>query len=139
MKIFAAILLIFSALILNVGANPAKQTNFDVFWKKFKSAVAKSDKTAVAAMVKFPVSMSYGVASIKSKAAFIKRYDEIFNDEVDVERCFAKNAPQKSDAKNYVVSCSFKGEPEDENAPFAFRFELTKSGWKFVSFDNINE
>lgn len=127
----------FLCATLNVSA----QTDINVFWGKFKTAVVKGDKLAVAGMTKFPLSMPYGVKSVKTKADFIKRYDKIINMEANAKRCFQAQKPQKDDnSKDYFVACTFKGEPESsDNRPIVYYFTKTKTGWKFSSLDNINE
>jgi hypothetical protein len=136
-------LTIFLSLILlatSFNQAVAAQTSFDDFWKNFKASVVKGDKTAVAALAKFPTEMPYGIKSVKTKADFLKRYKEIFNGEADAAKCFAKAKPEKEDAKHYAVYCGFKQTPNDtENTPIKYAFELTKTGWKFVGLDNINE
>jgi hypothetical protein len=64
-------------LILLLLPSVFAQTDFLVFWKKFKSAVIAGDKAMVVDMTKFPLSMSYGVKVVKSKEDFSRRYDEI--------------------------------------------------------------
>ena len=116
------------------------QTDFFAFWNKFRSAVASPDKTTMADMTKFPLSMPYGVKTIKNKENFLRRYDEIFKGEANAAQCFARAKPQKESARRYEVYCPFKDTPNDwENAPIRFIFELTKGGWKFTGLDNINE
>lgn len=116
------------------------QTKIDVFWKKFKAAVTKKDKSAVAAMSKLPVSMPYGVRSVKTKAEFLRRYNEIFYGEADAAKCFKTSPLNKVSATRYEVSCGFRKDTiGDGGEPLVYTFELTKSGWKFTSFDNINE
>ncbi len=123
-----------------IGAANSAQTDVQAFWKNFKSAIAKNDKTAVSEMTKFPLSMPYGVKSVKTKTDFLKRYAEIFKGEADAVKCFPKAKPEKENAKRYVVYCGFKATPNDEeNKPIAYHFELTKTGWKFAGLDNINE
>lgn len=91
-------------------------------------------------MTKFPLSMPYGVKSVKTKADFLKRYTEIFKGEADAAKCFPKAKLEKETATRYVVYCGFKAAPNDEeNKPIAYHFELTKTGWKFAGLDNINE
>ena len=116
------------------------ESDFSEFWKKFKSAVIAGDKAAVAEMTKFPLSMSYGIKAVKNKEGFLRRYDEIFKGEANAAQCFAKAKPQKESAQRYEVYCPFKDTPNDwENAPIRFLFESTKTGWRFVGLDNINE
>ncbi len=129
-----------SLILLAASVNAAAQTDFAAFWKSFKASVVKGDKTAVAGFTKFPLSMPYGMKTVKTKADFIKRYKEIFNGEADAVKCFPKAELIKDGAKTYSVYCSFKQTPNDkENAPIKYSFQLTKTGWKLASFDNINE
>lgn len=138
MKFRLTILLIL--ILLSASLNTAAQTDFATFWKNFKAAVVKADKNAVAALTRFPLSMPYGVKSVKAKTDFIKRYAEIFNGEADAAKCFPKAKAEKDDAKNYSVYCGFKETPNDtENTPIKYWFVLTKAGWKFAGLDNINE
>jgi hypothetical protein len=127
-------------LILLLFPDAFAESDFSAFWKKFKSTVIAGNKTAVAEMTKFPVSMGYGVKAVKNKESFLRRYDEIFDGEANAAQCFAKAEPRKESAQWYEIYCPFKETPNDmENAPIRFMFELTKSGWKFAGLDNINE
>jgi hypothetical protein len=102
--------------------------------------VIGGDKAAVAEMTKFPLSMPYEIKAVKNKEDFLRRYNEIFKGEANASQCFAKAQPQKESGERYEVYCPFKETPNDrENAPIRFIFELTKTGWKFVGLDNINE
>lgn len=118
----------------------AEQT-VDQFWMKFKTAVLKDDKNAVANMTKFPLLMPYGIKTVRTKADFIKRYDQILNNEADAKRCFqAQKIEKEENSKRYFVNCTFKDEPESsDNRPIYYYFEKNKSGWKFTVLDNINE
>jgi hypothetical protein len=70
----------------------------------------------------------------------LRRYGKIFKGEANAAQCFANAKPEKESDRRYDVYCPFKETPNDwENAPIHFEFELTKSGWKFVGLDNINE
>ena len=116
------------------------ETDFSAFWKKFKSAVIAGDKATVAEMTKFPLSMSYLQKTVKNKEDFLRRYDEIFEGEANAAQCFKSAEPDKESDRRYGIYCPFKETPNDwENAPIRFIFELTKSGWKFVGLDNVNE
>jgi hypothetical protein len=127
-------------LILLLFPNAFAQTDFLTFWKKFRSAVVAGDKAAVSEMTKFPLSMPYAVHSVKNKSEFLRRYDEIFKGEANAAQCFSSAKPEKQSAGRCEIYCPFKETPGDrENTPIRFEFELTKSGWKFVGLDNINE
>ena len=125
--------------IVLFGATGTAQTDadFKLFWEKFKSAVIKKEKNTVASLSKYPLGMSYGIRSIKTKAEFLRRYREVFSQQTDAAKCFASKSPEKneSNAKRYTVVCP--NEAGDEVV--AFDFEWTKTGWRFVSLDNYNE
>jgi hypothetical protein len=115
------------------GAGP--EDAFKTFWQKFKTAVISGDKETVAAMSRFPIGMSYGIRSIRTKADLLKRYKEVFNTQSDAVKCFGKKEPEKEGTKKYSVAC-----PDAAgNEVVIYQFELTKTGWKFVALDNINE
>ena len=126
-------------LIALISPSAFAQSDFSAFWKKFSTSVIAGDKTMVAEMTKFALSMPYGVKAVKDKSEFERRYDEIFHGEANASQCFRNAEPQKESGR-YQIYCPFKETPNDkENAPIRFVFELTKSGWKFAGLDNINE
>jgi hypothetical protein len=132
--------LVTAILILSFLREAFGQSEFSAFWNKFKSAVIAGDKASVADMAKFPLSMPYLVKAVKNKQDFLHRYYEIFKGEANAAQCFASAKPLQESARRYEVYCPFKETPNDwENAPIRFIFEQTKSGWKFVGLDNINE
>ena len=127
-------------LILLLFPNAFAESDFSVFWKKFRSAVIAGDKAKVAEMTKFPLSMPYLIKAVKNKEDFLRRYNEIFKGEANAAQCFGSADPQKESTRRYEIYCPFKETPDDpENAPVRFEFELTESGWKFAGLDNINE
>lgn len=138
MKKRISIFLILGVFAFNLQIS--SQTSFNDFWTKFKAAVKAKDKNAVAALTKFPLSMPYGMTSVKTKAQLNARYDKIFNGEADAARCFAAEKPQPENASSYSVACGFKNDPSGEaGKPIVYSFVLTKTGWKFAGLDNINE
>lgn len=131
---------VISAILMMNAANISAQTNFDSFWTKFKTAVAKENKNTVADMSKLPITMPFGVKSVKTKSEFLRRYNEIFFGEADAAKCFKTSPLQKISAKRYEVNCGFRKDTiGDGGEPIVYAFELTRNGWKFVSLDNINE
>ena len=137
-------LLVASLGLLMLTGSVTAQKSFDTFWQKFKSAVIKGDKATVVSLTRFPFSLGYDPSAaneegfIKTRASFLRRYNYVFNEEVDAVKCFENTAPEK-DPGGYVVACSFKGEPPDSEKPFDYTFKRTKQGWRFVEFTNINE
>ena len=119
-------------LLLLTGADSA-----DTFWQTFKTAVSKRDVETIARLSKFPIGMSYGIPTIKTKAQLSKRYRQIFNEQTDAAACFAK-AKFEMDAENpkhFSVAC-----PDAAgNEVVIYHFEQTKTGWKFTGLDNLNE
>jgi hypothetical protein len=102
----------------------------DAFWAKFQAAVGSNDKNAVAAMTGFPLSMPYGVRSIRNKAQLLSRYNKIFD--AETKKCFATERPhvEEGDKKKFSIWC---GEA------MMYWFELRKGQYRFVGVDNVNE
>ncbi|MEZ5427304.1 MAG: SH3 domain-containing protein [Pyrinomonadaceae bacterium] len=120
-------------------ADVADETGLDEFWTKFRAAVVKKDKTTVADMTRFPLSMPFGQKEIKTRAEFLKNYDRIMNMETDSAKCFEREDLTREDGR-FGIYCGFKNALDDENnKPVYFYFEKTASGWKMVGVDNINE
>jgi hypothetical protein len=127
-------------LILLSFPNAFAESGFSTFWREFKSAIIAGDKSKVAEMTKFPLSMPYLVKAVKNKEDFLRRYNEIFKGEANAAQCFASGKPRKESTGRYEIYCPFKDTPKDwENAPIRFLFELTETGWKFAGLDNVNE
>lgn len=140
-KLFSLIILT-SIFALSVNANSAysSQPSFDVYWTKFRAAIIKKDKAAAYSLTRTPVYMPYGNGFIKTRAQFFRRYKEVFSEEADAAKCFAKAKPERIDAKKYEVACGFKDDPDGRaGQPLVYTFELTAKGWKFTRYDNINE
>jgi hypothetical protein len=126
------------ALLVPAMSNGQQTDNdFKAFWQKFKTAVTTSDKPTVASLSKYPVGMSYGIRSIKSKAELLRRYKEVFSQQTDAVKCFATKEPEKdsTNPRKYSVAC-----PDAAgNEVVIYEFERNATGWKFVRLDNINE
>ena len=69
------------------------------FWMKFKTAVAKNDKEAVASMTRLPFLLENRELG---KTGFIQKFDAIFG--VRVKRCFAKASLVK-EGEGFEVFC----------------------------------
>lgn len=123
---------------------PAQSSDsMEAFWEKFKAAVIKGDKETVAALTQFPLSMGYGNPDLKNKAQLIKYFRGIFFNETNAKRCFPKEKPlvfpgTRKRPKEFTIGCSFVSE-EETGQPFEYRFTLTRNGWRFTGFSNINE
>ena len=113
------------------GAQPAQNTSaFDAFWPKFRSAVARGDREAVAAMTRFPLTMPYGVPAVKTKAQFLQRYARIFD--AASRKCLAAGRPERENDKSarYNILC--------RNA-MLYEFDLVGGAYRLVAVDNANE
>jgi hypothetical protein len=109
----------------------------DTFWQSFKTAVSKADVEAIARLSKFPLSMSYGIPAIKTKAQLTRRYRQVFKEQTDAAACFAKAKPEidAENSKHFTVAC-----PDAAgNEVVIYHFGQTATGWKFTGLDNLNE
>jgi hypothetical protein len=96
--------------------NPNRQPqNFKAFWLKFKTAVARNDKEAVASMTKLPFLFE---SQELDRAGFVGRYKEIISR--SDRRCFARARPLK-DTDSYSVFCG----------NIIFVFSSDDGVWKF--------
>ena len=121
-----------SLLLLLTGADSA-----ETFWQTFKTAVSKRDVETIARLSRFPIGMSYGIPSVKTKAQLSRRYKQIFNEQTDAAACFtkAKIEMDPENSKHFSVAC-----PDAAgNEVVIYHFEQTKTGWKFTGLDNLNE
>jgi len=121
-----------SLLLLLTGAQ-----SIDSFWQEFKTAVSKRDVETIARLSKFPIGMSYGIPSIKTKAQLTKRYRQLFNEQADAAACFSKARPEMDadNPKHFTVACPDAG----GNEVVIYHFQQTRAGWKLTGLDNINE
>jgi hypothetical protein len=121
-----------SLLLMLTGAESA-----DTFWQTFKAAVTKRDVETIARLSKFPIAMSYGIPSVRTKVQLSRRYRQIFNEQTDAAACFskAKIEMDPENPKRFSVAC-----PDAAgNEVVIYHFEETKTGWKFTGLDNLNE
>ncbi|KAF2332200.1 hypothetical protein [Flavobacterium nitrogenifigens] len=88
-KILLTILVFNSSFLIAQDLKPEYQK----FISKFILEVKNSDKEAIAKRIKFPFKREYPIPSVKDKADFVKRYNQIF-DKVLIEK-IAKSDPAK--------------------------------------------
>lgn len=107
------------------------------FWESFKTAVSKHDVETIARMSKFPIAMSYGIPSVRTKTQLTRRYRQVFNEQTDAAACFskAKIEMDPENSKRFTVACPDSG----GNEVVIYHFEQTPAGWKFTGLDNLNE
>ena len=115
-----------------------RDAGINQFWDKFRDAVAKGNKTTVAAMSNFPISMPYGIASVRNKSQLIRRYRDVFNhDGSSASQCFSTAKPVIDPARPNYFTVGCKNLAGDE--VIIYTFKRTPAGWKFLHLDNINE
>ena len=105
--------------------------------RRSKPQSANVTSKPVARLSKFPIGMSYGIPSIKTKAQLTRRYRQLFNEQTDAAACFNKAKPEMDAAnpKHFSVAC-----PDAAgNEVVIYHFEQTRTGWKFTGLDNLNE
>src|SRR2546430_11060282 len=97
------------ALMASVAGGASADDSMNAFWEKFKAAVIKGDKETVAALSAFPISMGYGMSSIKTKAQFMKNYKYIFANETNAAKCFRTAKPEmdKKRPNEFLIGCPF--------------------------------
>jgi hypothetical protein len=107
------------------------------FWDDFKAAVNARNVDAVAKLTTFPLEMPYGIANVKSAVQLRKRYKAVFAQQSDAIACFRKAQPEtdQQNPKKSFVACP----DEAGNLVILYNFSKTKTGWKFIGLDNINE
>jgi hypothetical protein len=136
--ILCLFLLLGATALAMAGVKPAQSDKaIETFWQKFKTAVISGNKAAVTSLSQFPIEMSYGIRSIKNKADLRRRYRRVFSEQTNAAQCFTQKQPQidTENPKRFTVACP--NEAGDEVV--IYEFMLTRTGWKFVGLDNINE
>ena len=121
------------SLLLFVASVDSTET----FWQSFRTAVSKRDVETIARLSKFPLEMSYGIPTIKTKAQLTRRYGQVFKEQTDAAACFAKAKPEidAANPKHFTIAC-----PDAAgNEVVIYHFEQTRMGWKFSGLDNLNE
>ena len=93
-----AFLLFFNAQLFAVPI-PQTDPQFSAFWQRFKTALSKNDKEAVASMTKLPFLYEN---KPRSRAGFIRIYPQLFTPAV--RRCIVRAKPLR-EGENYDVFC----------------------------------
>jgi hypothetical protein len=121
-----------------VGRAAQSEAGIEQFWERFRDAVIKGDKLAVARLSRFPISMPYGMSSVRNRAQLVRRYRDVFNhDGSSASECFAAAKPVSDPArpKEFTVGCKNTAGHE----VIIYTFRRTPAGWRFAHLDNINE
>lgn len=85
--------LIFIFLFVHNASGQDLKPEYQKFVKNFIDNVKNDKKEAVAEVIKYPLKRENPIPSIKNKAEFIKRYDEIFDTQLKTE--ISKSNPVK--------------------------------------------
>jgi hypothetical protein len=99
MKLAAACALTASLISLALPALSAPDKEFDAFWTKFKAALQKNDKNAVADMTKLPYLFD---SKNLNRQQFIQQYPKLFP--ASTRKCLQSGKPVK-DKDCYMVFC----------------------------------
>ena len=78
-------LVICAAIVVAVPANGSAETQLDTFIAQLRSAAQTNDRTAIAAMIRYPLMLSIGGGvriPIADTPTFLARYDDIFTREL---------------------------------------------------------
>ena len=81
------------------GRTTKVDPEFTTFWVKFKAAVARNDKAAVADMTKIPFMLD---SKELDRGGFIKQYNSLFTPKM--RRCFARARPSR-DQDSMEIFC----------------------------------
>ncbi len=95
-------------------ASPPPGESFTQFWTRFRAALAKDDRQAVASMTRFRTGDS---TYMTDKEFLAEQYGELRRE----RRCFARSKPVK-DESTYSVFCGER----------IFMFEHLEGAWKFT-------
>lgn len=136
-KIIVCVAVLLLGGVSGLGSHFQARPSRDAFWEEFRAAVINKNKTAVASLSQFPISMPYGMRTVRSKSQLIKRYRDVFNHEGDAAICFVDAKPHFDPARPKEFSIGCKNSAGDEVV--IYFFVLTKNGWRFNGLDNINE
>lgn len=141
-SLFLSLALIGTAALTQVPANALmngahSDNSIQVFWEKFRAAVIKGDKALVADLSQFPISMPYGLPTVRTRAQLIKRYRDVFSHETDAAKCFTTAQPEIDQARPKIFTVACKNAAGDE--VIIYSFARARTGWRFNGLDNINE
>jgi hypothetical protein len=89
------------------GSVQAEDSTFARWWSRFQAAAAHDDKEALAGMTRFPLEWeNLEMRSIQSKDKFLKRFPEIFTDEIKMK--IARTRPRKEEG-GYSINWRGRG------------------------------
>ncbi len=116
----------FMVCLANAQTRKSEQTKA---WKKFQTVIARNDKQAVAAFIKFPFEASIIGSEldykVESKAAFIKNYASIFTKTRRAKIVRAKYTPIDGEDE-------FNFEMDEDGAFQVFRFRKIGGAYYLV-------
>ncbi|PYS24676.1 MAG: hypothetical protein DMF72_04380 [Acidobacteria bacterium] len=123
-------LLVSGAAVEMAGRNSAQPNDeFRAFWARFKTAVIAKDKKTVAALSRFPLTMSNGAANIADRAELARRFGDLFERDTNAAQCFASKEPtiDTESSNRYSIAC-----PNKDDNFVVYEFERSGTDWKFV-------
>ena len=128
---------VFAIAVCASAAAQQSDPSVEQFWAKFKTAVLKADKPSVASISRFPIEMPYGVPKIRTRTQLARRWRDLFNVQANAAKCFEDATPVVDPAapNRFTVGCK----DEAGNEVVVYGFLRTRTGWKLIFLDNINE
>ena len=123
-------LLVCGAALVTPAHNFAQPTDdFSAFWGKFKAAVIARDKKTVAALSRFPLTLSNGATNIADRGELARRFGDLFDRDTNAAQCFASKEPaiDTESANRYAIAC-----PNKDDNFVVYEFERSRAGWKFI-------
>ena len=131
------LLSVFALVLIGAGSQTSKAQQakrldsapgaFQTFFARFKTAIERNDKTAVATMTRFPFRYGFdaGDEGTMTRAQFVKRFTEIFG----------KSPKQFLTEKNPLFSIGDDGSyTVSTNEAAHLSFVKSGSGFKFAAF-----
>ena len=114
-----SVLVILASLVLANAQTNSNAETFPAFWTKFKAAMARNDKEAIADVTRLPFLFE---SKERDRAGFIQIYNRLFTRKI--RQCIAKAKPEKEN-DYYDVFCG----------DLIFYFGKDKDGkYKFLEF-----
>jgi hypothetical protein len=99
LAVLSIVLLLGLGGVMQVSSQSKSDPEFKTFWTKFKAAVARNDKAAVAELTKLPFMLD---SKYLDRVAFIKQYSSLFTPRM--RRCFARARPSR-DRDSMEIFC----------------------------------
>lgn len=118
-----------TALLTPWSTFSQRDDSFQLFWRKFKTAVIRRDRNAVARLSTFPIIVAEGVPKIQNSEELSRRFSDLFDRQTNAAQCFSTKEPtaDTESPDRFTIVC-----PSERDIFVAYEFERTQKGWKFI-------